>query len=47
MTELHKQLFPSAVKEQTEMIEVRRLTDVVRELNLRDPLLLKVGRAGL
>ena len=46
MTELHKQSFTFAVKEQTEMIEVRRLSDVVRELNLRDPLLLKLDVQG-
>ena len=46
MTELHKQSFPFAVKEKTEMIEVRRLSDVVRELNLRDPLLLKLDVQG-
>ena len=46
MTELHKQSFTFAVKERTEMIEVRRLSDVVRELNLRDPLLLKLDVQG-
>jgi len=46
MAELHKQSFPFAVKEKTEMIEVRRLSDVVRELNLRDPLLLKLEVQG-
>ena len=46
MNELHKQSFTFAVKEQTEMIEVRRLSDVVRELDLRDPLLLKLDVQG-
>jgi FkbM family methyltransferase len=46
MAELHKQSFPFAIKEKTEMIEVRRLSDVVRELNLRDPLLLKLDVQG-
>jgi len=46
MTELHKQSFTFAVKEQTEMIEVRRLSDVVRELDLHDPLLLKLDVQG-
>ena len=46
MTELHKQSFTFAIKEQTETIEVRRLSDVVRELHLRDPLLLKVDVQG-
>ena len=46
MTELHKQSFTFAIKQKTEMIEVRRLSDVVRELNLRDPLLLKLERSG-
>ena len=46
LAELHKQSFPFAVKEKTEMIEVRRLSDVVRELNLRDPLLLKLDVQG-
>ena len=46
MAELHKQSFTFAVKEKTEMIEVRRLSDVVRELNLRDPLLLKLDVQG-
>ncbi|HEX4707476.1 MAG TPA: FkbM family methyltransferase [Candidatus Udaeobacter sp.] len=46
MAKLHKQSFTFAVKEKTEMIEVRRLSDVVRELNLRDPLLLKVDVQG-
>jgi FkbM family methyltransferase len=46
MAELHKQSFPFAVKEKTEMIEVRRLSDVFRELNLRDPLLLKLDVQG-
>src|SRR5438093_5987405 len=46
MAELHKQSFTFAVKQKTEMIEVRRLSDVVRELNLRDPLLLKLDVQG-
>ncbi len=46
MTKLHKQSFTFAVKEQTEIVEVRRLSDVVRELNLRDPLLLKLDVQG-
>lgn len=46
MAELHKKSFPFAVKEQTEMIEVRRLSDVARELNLPDPLLLKLDVQG-
>ena len=46
MAELHKQSFPFAVKERTEMIEVRRLSDVVRELSVRDPLLLKLDVQG-
>jgi len=46
MAKLHKQSFTFAVKEKTEMIEVRRLSDVVRELNLRDPLLLKLDVQG-
>ncbi len=46
MAELHKQSFPFAIKEKTEMIEVRRLSDVVRELNVRDPLLLKLDVQG-
>lgn len=46
MAELHKQSFPFAVKEKTERIEVRRLSDVVRELNVRDPLLLKLDVQG-
>jgi FkbM family methyltransferase len=46
MAKLHKQSFTFAVKERTEMIEVRRLSDVVRELNLRDPLLLKLDVQG-
>jgi len=46
IAELHKQLFPFAIKQKAEMIEVRRLSDVVRELNLRDPLLLKLDVQG-
>jgi FkbM family methyltransferase len=46
MTELHKRSFTFAVEEKTEIIEVRRLSDVVRELNLRDPLLLKLDVQG-
>ena len=46
MAELHKQSFPFAIKEKTEVIEVRRLSNVVRELNLRDPLLLKLDVQG-
>jgi FkbM family methyltransferase len=46
VAELHKQSLQFAVKEKPEMIEVRRLSDVVRELNLRDPLLLKLDVQG-
>jgi FkbM family methyltransferase len=46
MADLHKQSFTFAVKEKTEVIEVRRLSDVARELNLRDPLLLKLDVQG-
>jgi FkbM family methyltransferase len=46
MTDLHKRSFTFAVKEKTEIIEVRRLSDVARELNLRDPLLLKLDVQG-
>jgi FkbM family methyltransferase len=46
MTELHKRSFTFAVEERTELIEVRRLSDVVREFNLRDPLLLKLDVQG-
>jgi FkbM family methyltransferase len=46
MADLHKQAFPFAVKEKTELIEVRRLSDVAPELNLLDPLLLKLDVQG-
>jgi FkbM family methyltransferase len=46
MTDLHKRSFTFAVKENPERIEVRRLSDVARELNLRDPLLLKLDVQG-
>jgi FkbM family methyltransferase len=46
MAELHKQSFTFAVKEKNEMVEVRRLSDVVRELDVRDPLLLKLDVQG-
>jgi FkbM family methyltransferase len=46
MTDLHKRSFTFAVKEEAEIIEVRRLSDVARELNLRDPLLLKLDVQG-
>lgn len=46
MTELHKQSFTFAIKQKTEMIEVSRLSDVARELNLLGPLLLKLDVQG-
>ena len=46
LTELHKRSFAFAVEENPEVVEVRRLTDAVRELNLRDPLLLKLDVQG-
>jgi FkbM family methyltransferase len=46
MTDLHKRSFTFAVKEKAEIIEVRRLSDVIRELNLGDPLLLKLDVQG-
>jgi len=46
MTELHKRSFTFAVEEKAEIVEVRRLSDAVRELNLRDPLLLKLDVQG-
>ena len=46
MTELHKRSFTFAVEEEAEIIEVRRLSDVARELDLRDPLLLKLDVQG-
>ena len=46
MTDVHKRSFPFAVKQETELIEVRRLSDVARELDLRDPLLLKLDVHG-
>src|ERR1019366_2213109 len=39
--------FTFAVEEETEITEVRRLSDVARELNLRDPLLLKLDVQGV
>jgi len=46
VTELHKRSFTFAVEEQIEIIEMRRLSDAVRELNLHDPLLLKLDVQG-
>lgn len=46
MTELHKRSFTFAVAQQRETIEVRRLSDVARELSWRDPLLLKLDVQG-
>jgi len=46
MTDLHKRSFDFALLEKTEMIEVRRLSDVARELHFREPLLLKLDVQG-
>jgi FkbM family methyltransferase len=46
MAQLHHQSFTFAVKEQKELIKVRRLSDVARELNTRSPLLLKLDVQG-
>lgn len=46
MTELHKRSFTFAVQEKRETVEVRRLSDVVKEFDLRDPLLLKLDVQG-
>ena len=46
MTELHKRSFTFAMKETPETIQVRRLSDVVGELDLQDPLLLKLDVQG-
>jgi FkbM family methyltransferase len=46
MADLHKKSFPFAVEEKAEVIEVRRLSDVAREMNLQYPLLLKLDVQG-
>jgi len=46
MANLHKKSFAFAVKSKPETVEVRRLSDVVRELKLRDPILLKLDVQG-
>jgi hypothetical protein len=46
MSDLHKLSFTFALGEETEIIQVRRLSDVAQELNLRDPLLLKLDVQG-
>jgi len=46
MAELCKQTFTFAVNAEKEMIEVRRLSDVARELSFRDPLMLKLDVQG-
>ena len=46
MADLHKKSFEFAVKTKPEKIEVRRLSDVARDLKLRDPILLKLDVQG-
>ena len=46
MASLHKEAFEFAVKTKPEKIEVRRLSDVAKELKLRDPVLLKLDVQG-
>jgi FkbM family methyltransferase len=46
MADLHKQAFPFTAKESLEAVEQRRLDDVVRDLELRDNILLKIDTQG-
>ncbi|PYJ79399.1 MAG: hypothetical protein DME22_25500, partial [Verrucomicrobia bacterium] len=46
MAELHKEAFPFTVNEKKEIIEVRTLSEATRDLNLQDPLLLKLDVQG-
>ena len=46
MADLHKKSFSYAVESKPEKIEVRRLSDVAKELKLRDPILLKLDVQG-
>jgi FkbM family methyltransferase len=46
MSDLHRRSFSFAVNERAEEIEVRRLTDVAKELGLQGPLLIKLDVQG-
>ena len=46
MTEVHKKAFPHTVHETREIVEVRRLDDVVADLCLQDNILVKIDVQG-
>ncbi len=46
MTDVHKKAFDFAVKQDQEEIEVRRLSDVARELEILEPLMIKLDVQG-
>src|SRR5574341_1723157 len=46
MTRLHKEAFPCTETETTERVAMRRLDDVVRDLSLRDNILVKLDVQG-
>jgi FkbM family methyltransferase len=46
MSALHKTAFPYTVREAEEMIDVRRLDDVLRDVQLEDNILLKIDVQG-
>lgn len=46
MEELHKSVYPYAVRTQAETIEIRRLDDVARDLQIDENLLIKVDVQG-
>lgn len=46
MADLHKEAFTFAVQDKIEVIEVQRLSDVVRGLDVQDPVLLKLDVQG-
>ena len=46
MAELHKEAFPYTAQAQVETIEIRRLDDVARDLEIADDVLIKVDVQG-
>ena len=46
MSGLHKRIFPHTAGEHQETIQIRRLDDVVKDLDVRMPLLLKMDVQG-
>lgn len=46
MTHLHKEAFPYTVRETTETVEVKRLDDFAKDLDLQDSILVKIDVQG-